>query len=390
MSASNIEIRKRKVNDESTDNVQPFKRISLRTKKSEESEVKKSEEKKSEEKKSVISNLPSFPTVTSTPILPVFGQIPTQSIEFLQSQSEIKNKGLYITPSLAFVLNIYEDCKYNYTSIIDSLKNKFKKYIIPYNLLYCECKEHIQLLLDNSPKAAYFRSKLHSYTTFGVSQEKKRISQKDLLDLIHTHMYDSEISGIENYVSPLETPISMTLELCNFLGIPSNEKHTRECICNKVFAYIQEHNLLKVDNAIYPDEKLAKVLMDSPIPTLRFMFYLRNHFLPDKVHQVQLVKTNSDGTTFVEESFYRNSSQKKHGPYMKYFPNGKIKYISYFKNDIEDGIHRTWYENGNLKSLTQYNMGKMNRISKLFDMDGTLLVNMLITDGLVNKFEINY
>ncbi len=122
MSASNIEIRKRKVNDESTDNVQPFKRISLRTKKSEESEVKKSEEKKSEEKKSVISNLPSFPTVTSTPILPVFGQIPTQSIEFLQSQSEIKNKGLYITPSLAFVLNIYEDCKYNYTSIIDSLK----------------------------------------------------------------------------------------------------------------------------------------------------------------------------------------------------------------------------------------------------------------------------
>ena len=41
MSASNIEIRKRKVNDESTDNVQPFKRISLRTKKSEEKSEKK-------------------------------------------------------------------------------------------------------------------------------------------------------------------------------------------------------------------------------------------------------------------------------------------------------------------------------------------------------------
>ncbi len=64
--------------------------------------------------------------------------------------------------------------------------------------------------------------------------------------------------------------------------------------------------------------------------------------------------------------------------------------MSYFKNDIEDGIHRTWYENGNLKSLTQYNIGKMNRISKLFDMDGTLLVDMVITNGVVNKFEINY
>jgi hypothetical protein len=376
MSASNMNIRKRKVEDDSNDTTQhPVKKVSVKT--------KKSEEQKSEEKKSAVSNPLSIRTT-----------IPSQStlkdIIFIQHPITIDmlRRNVYITPALARVLYIYEDCMYSYNSIMNSMCNELKKYVLFNDPLHYECKEEIKFLLDNSPKADYFRSNLTHCIAFGSIN--KRISQTTVLQIIRTHIYDPEISGITNYVSPHQEPVAMTRELCNFLDIPSNAKYTRTQIMNKVIAYIKCCNLLKQDNLIFPDEKFEKVFMNNPFPLEKLNIYLRNHFLPNNVHHVELVKTDSNGNKFVEESFYRNSDHKKHGPYIKYFPNGKMKYTSYFCKDIEDGLHRTWYDNGSIKAYTQYNMGNMNRMSKLFDRDGTLLVDMTINKGIINKFTAYY
>ncbi len=312
---------------------------------------------------------------------------------------------VYITSALARVMYKFVDCRYSYASLFPLIKKEILKCAVRSSIfesfgssenselgVIYECKDIIQFLLDHSPKAECFRSRLMDPpSTFGASSGFKRISHENLMKLIRTHFYDPRISGIQNgYTSIYSLPMRMTSELCDFLGVPHNTKMPRATAYDKIMEYIQSKKLLKSDDIIECDDKLHTIFLTSRIQKMNISFHLRNQFIYENTHCVQIIKTNEDGSKFVEESFYRNSENKKHGPYVRYYPNGKVKYYSFFFHDFEDGLRRTWYETGSLRSFTQYNLGKMNIKSILFDQNGNIMINMDIENGVVQKWAIDY
>ena len=72
----------------------------------------------------------------------------------------------------------------------------------------------------------------------------------------------------------------------------------------------------------------------------------------------------------------RNGYQQ--GEWKKYYSSGKVFIISNYKNDTLAGPVISYYKNGIIQAENEYLNGKLNGVSKQFDIKGRLTVNLVL------------
>ena len=78
-------------------------------------------------------------------------------------------------------------------------------------------------------------------------------------------------------------------------------------------------------------------------------------------------------------------TREKEGPFIWYYPNGKIKTKGYYKDGREDGPFEWYYENGILKCEGNYVNGKYDGEWKWYHEDAKLKKKAIYKNGVVLK-----
>ncbi len=73
------------------------------------------------------------------------------------------------------------------------------------------------------------------------------------------------------------------------------------------------------------------------------------------------------GNTIEIRNYYKD---KLNGKLTMFYPNGKPRYIGYFKKDLQDSIYQEWFENGNLAIEANYKNDQLFGFRKTFYVDG--------------------
>ncbi len=105
---------------------------------------------------------------------------------------------------------------------------------------------------------------------------------------------------------------------------------------------------------------------------------LKNGYLHGKLEGIQ-EKWYSDGSK-MEVRFYH--ANRKTGKHIGWWENKKIKFEYFIKNDIPIKMHREWYPNGQLYSLSTYNIeGQPEGTQQMWFETGQIKANYVIKDG---------
>lgn len=89
------------------------------------------------------------------------------------------------------------------------------------------------------------------------------------------------------------------------------------------------------------------------------------------LHNPDIEKTQLSGTNIRATGFYNESKtqfvvhfrkQKLHGSWQTYFPNNVPSDSGSFENNLPDGLWKTWYPNGQLKTIRNYSAEKFRYI----------------------------
>ncbi len=100
--------------------------------------------------------------------------------------------------------------------------------------------------------------------------------------------------------------------------------------------------------------------------------------------------TNDTQRKLVGFAWYADSNlQVLDGPFENYFLNGNLKDSGSFRNKKRQGTYKSWYEDGALNSIKQYENGIMVDTGKVFSNNGTL-INLSVTDKEGNGFRTEY
>lgn len=67
-----------------------------------------------------------------------------------------------------------------------------------------------------------------------------------------------------------------------------------------------------------------------------------------------------------------DANNRKQGYWKKYYPNGKLMYKGFFKDDKPTGEMRRYFESGSLKALMKYDLKGENAVAEIFYEDGSL------------------
>ena len=79
-----------------------------------------------------------------------------------------------------------------------------------------------------------------------------------------------------------------------------------------------------------------------------------------------------------EERNYKNGL--RHGEFKTYF-NGQLALIDTYKNGQKDGAHKSYYENGNLRTEATYRKGKNDGVSRMYYENGQLWRELKYKNG---------
>ena len=126
----------------------------------------------------------------------------------------------------------------------------------------------------------------------------------------------------------------------------------------------------------YEDNTLKSLLVFSPDGTeAEATLYYRNGFTASTgkyVNQLkegkwQFFSPTSKGLLISEEEY---SGNRKNGPAVKYYPDGKAAEKLYFKNNVRHGECLKYYPDGTLNLKTYYTDGKLNGSFEAFFENG--------------------
>lgn len=97
----------------------------------------------------------------------------------------------------------------------------------------------------------------------------------------------------------------------------------------------------------------------------------------DGIHSVDISKVNGvwEGvTTFYENGKVQRTvtyhQGKKNGPETEYNASGRTIAVSFYKDDLPDSVWITWYDDGRLKSESNFSLGHRNGVFRVFYHDG--------------------
>ena len=65
-------------------------------------------------------------------------------------------------------------------------------------------------------------------------------------------------------------------------------------------------------------------------------------------------------------------SDKAHGVWKRWYKNGKLKALFYYKDGNLEGVRKKWHENGKIAEEEHYNEGKLNGVRKTWFENGRL------------------
>ncbi len=92
----------------------------------------------------------------------------------------------------------------------------------------------------------------------------------------------------------------------------------------------------------------------------------------------------------ISDKITYDSSGKRQGKVLRYFPNGAIKEISYYKDDTLDGKFIRYYNNGYKEQVVDYKKGKKNGPEYLYYENGKLRRVYTFSCGILDGAAIEY
>ncbi|MCX7862324.1 MAG: toxin-antitoxin system YwqK family antitoxin [Bacteroidales bacterium] len=113
---------------------------------------------------------------------------------------------------------------------------------------------------------------------------------------------------------------------------------------------------------------------------------IRKETLKNKLLNGRTITYFDDGSV---ESILHYSNGKKHGPFVLFYPNKKIKAHCHFKNDSIDGIFKTWNEDG-CYGIELFSMGKRIGTWKYYYPNGKIKTIITFHNNSLVKERIDY
>jgi antitoxin component YwqK of YwqJK toxin-antitoxin module len=102
---------------------------------------------------------------------------------------------------------------------------------------------------------------------------------------------------------------------------------------------------------------------------------------PDLIRQV--MRKHADGSPYVV-LYFKTTTQELVKEEV-FFPNGKIQWTGTYKDEVEDGIWKYYYENGRLKSEQHYTRGKEEGTFTDFDLSGKMVKQSVYKGGKLQR-----
>lgn len=96
--------------------------------------------------------------------------------------------------------------------------------------------------------------------------------------------------------------------------------------------------------------------------------------------QSTYTEDNEDGTYSVG---VRDENGYKTGEWKKYYSSGKVFIVATYVNDTLDGKVTSFYKNGRKQAENDYIAGKLNGVSKQFDIKGTPIREISYKENLI-------
>ena len=81
--------------------------------------------------------------------------------------------------------------------------------------------------------------------------------------------------------------------------------------------------------------------------------------------------TNNENNQVLEQKSYKDGERS--GKFMKYYPNGKMEYLGYCKNNELHGSYTSFFENGDLNVEGSFDLGYKIGVWKTYNPEGDLI-----------------
>ncbi|MAZ61293.1 MAG: hypothetical protein CMG50_03850 [Candidatus Marinimicrobia bacterium] len=208
--------------------------------------------------------------------------------------------------------------------------------------------------------------------------KNKYESEVDMKDLINNFNgnYLLELISIDNI--NLERKKKIIIEICDVdFSIISNSYEIIIKQCN---------NELEISDKIYLDDNNSILTFDTSkykYLECELTFWVYGNFNNESDVDVEdgILKEYYDNGNVKIEYNYKNG--KKNGVQKKWYLNNQLSIKYNYENGKLDGLQKKWYENGNIKSESNYNNDILNGISRYWFSNGQIKYLKLYKDGLL-------
>lgn len=299
-----------------------------------------------------------------------------------------ENKQVYLTEFMSNYLFINNNAIIIYKDALELFLEHFnfhtKAHTLPYMAPYIlsinddDSKNIPKIYVSNlvnksdSKNIDYFKSIISSVDSFTF---------KDLKAFFRTHVYDKEISGIQNQHDSIYRTkrYKYSRQLMNLLELPENQTYTHNYLLNKytnyLSNYMNENNIVCEPNYIIVNDKFAEIFNINIKKILKSKAYdiFLMHIMDENTNYICQTKSVNNVSYMEAEYYTSKSTNKLNGFFRKYYPNGKVSLESYYCEGKIHGIQRTWYENGNIRSVSYYFNNIPNRVCTYINQNGEII-----------------
>ena len=115
--------------------------------------------------------------------------------------------------------------------------------------------------------------------------------------------------------------------------------------------------------------------------------YIQTNYISGQLKNKTYMKIDTLGNWIyngISKSYYKNGqlksegnfkNNKQDGQWRSYYDNGRLKSKVYYKDGKEDGLYEEYYENGQLKYKRNYKDGELDGLDESYDENGQLKGN---------------
>ncbi len=114
-----------------------------------------------------------------------------------------------------------------------------------------------------------------------------------------------------------------------------------------------------------------------------YVFYTAEQLVSIKYRTNKKYYWYKNDSIYITE--YGSDGRLLNGKFTSYFPNKSLYEKGEFKFGTKDGVWKTWYPNGKLHFIMTWNMGRLKKNMKEFDMNGIPVGDKQNVNGKENE-----